>query len=178
MRFLIYFLVSHTIPARDVVVSKNPLSLQNRSKFNFCTVFCVYWYESVLCRIFFSSLPNLRAWNQGQNQSDVPQGIIASPSQWDAANPQTNWQLHSWHSLFQPTSSTAQVRASGPAEPWKFHIHKGATSVLPPRSTGGKTAAPNLQGGDGRQDRISCDCSATSLNITLMWQLFRRGRHY
>lgn len=142
-------------------VSKTGISLT----LAFCTVFCVYWYESVSCRVFFfCSIPNLCSWNQGQNQSDVPQVINASPSQWDARNKLTITLLAP---IFpsQPTSSTAEVLASGPAEPWKFHIHKEPISVLPPGALG------------VRQQLQTCR-KVMAGRIGKLWLLCNKLKHY
>lgn len=158
MRFLIYFLVSHTIPPRGVVtpegsppVFKTGVSLT----LAFCTVLCVYQYESLLCRIFFL-FPLESVCMKPRAEAEwcpTSHHCFTFTVRYNKPTNKPSLTLLAPTFSSQPTSSTAQDPAFGPAEPSKIHIHKGPTSVPPPRSTGDKTTAPNPQEDDERQGR-------------------------
>lgn len=123
----------------------------------------------VFCAGFFfsSSLPHLCAWNQGQNQSDDPQVIIASPSQWDATNPQTNWQLHSWHPLFHPSPPAPQHRSSL----LDLQSHENSTSTKDPLLC-------FLPGALGVRQQLQTCRKMMAGRIGKLWLLCNKLKHY
>ena len=121
MRLLIYFLVSHPKGCCDAwrsPVSKTGVNLT----LAFSTLFCVYWYESVLWFVFFFPpkpvcIRPLSLHSYGNQGADKARTRVMSPKSsllgLHSEMQQTHcWQLHSWHQCLHPSPPALQHRSS------------------------------------------------------------------